>query len=93
MSSASSGICGPGGSGKTRSFYGFKLYAVIDDHGPIVRFAIVLTREADPSVARAFLVEAEAVLVFGDRGYRGCGVSAQPKKNFIASHPTRSVMR
>ena len=93
MSTASSGVGGHGGYGKTGYFYGFKLHAVIDDHGLIVRFAIVPAREADPSVARALLDESEAALVLGDRGYQGCGVYAQPKKNFIAPRPWWGAMR
>ena len=87
MSTASSGIGGHGGYGKTGHFYGFKLHAVIDDHGLIVRFAIVPAREADPCVARALLDETEATLVLGDRGYQGCGVYAQPKNNLLALRP------
>lgn len=48
----------------------------------LVRFAIVSGREGDPPVARALLDPQEAALVLGDRGYQGCGVYAQPKKNF-----------
>lgn len=93
MSTASSGVGGHGGYGPTGYFYGFKLHAVIDDHGLIVRFAIVPAREADPTVARALLDEAETTLVLGDRGDQGCGVYAQPKKNFRAPRPWWGAMR
>ncbi|GAA5435879.1 transposase [Deinococcus aquaticus] len=82
MTTATSGRGGHGGYGRTGFFYGFKLHAVIDDHGMLVRFAIVPGREGDPPVARALLDPQEAALVLGDRGYQGCGVYAQPKKNF-----------
>lgn len=93
MTTATSGRGGQGGYGKTGFFYGFKLHAVIDDHGMLVRFAIVPGREGDPPVARALLEVQEARLVLGDRGYQGCGVYAQPKKNFKRPRPWWGAMR
>ncbi|CAM3187097.1 hypothetical protein DESA109040_01735 [Deinococcus saxicola] len=81
MSEAASGRGGHGGYSVKGRFYGFKLHAIVDDHGMIVRFAIAAGNESDPPLARALLGEGEGDLVLGDRGYQGCGVYAQPKSN------------
>ena len=93
MCEAASGRGGHGGYGRTGFFYGFKLHAVIDDHGLIVRFAIVPSNIGDPPVARLLLDEDEATLVLGDRGYQGCGVYAQPKAKMKAPRPWWGAMR
>lgn len=85
MSEAASGRGGQGGYSIKGRFYGFKLHAIVDDHGMIVRFGIAAGNESDPPLARALLDEGEGALVLGDRGYQGCGVYAQPKSN--TKHP------
>lgn len=93
MTTAASGRGGHGGYGRKGFFYGFKLHAVIDDHGAIVRFAIVPGNHADPTVARAMLEVSEARWVLGDRGYQGCGVYAQPTTQLTAPRPWWGAMR
>lgn len=92
MSEAASGHGGHGGYGRTGFFYGFKLHAVIDDHGMIVRFAVVCANTGDPPVARCLLDPEEAHLVLGDKGYPGCGVYAQPRKNDRQPRPWGGAM-
>jgi len=87
MSEAASGRGGAAGYSTKGRFYGFKLHAVIDDHGMIARFALAPGNESDPPVARALLAEGEGKLVLGDRGYQGCGVYAQPRGNMKDPRP------
>lgn len=68
------------GRGGLGLFYGFKLHAMIDDHGLFCRFAVVPANAADPTVAALLLSETNA-FVLGDKGYPGCGVHAHPKAN------------
>ena len=93
MSEAASGRGGHGGYGKTGFFYGFKLHAVIDDHGMVVRFAIVSAQVGDAPVARALLDPEESALVLGDKGYQGCGVYAQPRQNARQPRPWGGAMK
>ena len=93
MSEAASGRGGQAGYSEKGRFYGFKLHAVIDDHGMIVRFAIAAGNESDPPLARSLLNEGERSLVLGDRGYQGCGVYAQPKSNALTPRPWWGAMR
>lgn len=93
MSEAASGRGGHGGYSTKGRFYGYKLHAVIDDHGMIVRFAIAPGNESDPPLARALLDEREGKLVLGDRGYQGCGVYAQPRSNARQPRPWWGAMR
>lgn len=92
MSEAASGHGGHGGYGRTGFFYGFKLHAVIDDHGMVVRFAVVPANTGDSPVARCLVDAQEAQLVLGDRGYQGCGVYAQPRKNDRQPRPWGGAM-
>lgn len=93
MSEAASGRGGHGGYGKTGFFYGFKLHAVIDDHGMVVRFAIVSAQVGDAPVARALLDPEEGTLVLGDKAYQGCGVYAQPRRNAKQPRPWFGAMK
>lgn len=93
MTTAASGYGGHGGYGRKGFFYGFKLHAVVDDHGHVVRFAIVPANAGDPTVARCLFTMDEACLVLGDRGYQGCGVYAEPTKKLLAPHPWWGAMR
>lgn len=93
MTTAASGYGGHGGYGRKGFFYGFKLHAVIDDHGAVVRFAIVPANTGDPTVARSLVTAQEARLILGDRGYQGCGVYAQPTKDRKTPHPWWGAMR
>ncbi len=68
------------GRGGLGLFYGFKLHAMIDDHGLFCRFAVVPANAADPTVAALLLGETQA-FVLGDKGYPGCGVHAHSKAN------------
>ena len=56
--------------------YGFKLHAVVNNAGLIVRFAVVAANAADVTVARALLnpLEDDLERVLGDRAYLGCGL-------------------
>jgi transposase len=92
MTEAGSGRGGHGGYSVRGRFYGFKLHAVIDDHGMIVRFALAAGNESDPPLARTLLAESEGTLVLGDRGYQGCGVYAQPKSNMKQPRPWWGAM-
>ena len=87
MSEGASGHGGHAGYSEKGRFYGFKLHAIIDDHGMIVRFVIAAANESDPPLAQALLNEGETSLVLGDRGYQGCGVYAQPKSNALHPRP------
>ena len=93
MSEAASGRGGNGGYSVKGRFYGYKLHAIIDDHGMVVRFAIAAGNESDPPLARALLEEGEGELVLGDRGYQGCGVYAQPRSNMKNPRPWWGAMR
>ena len=93
MTEAGSGRGGHRGYSVKGRFYGFKLHAVIDDHGMIVRFALAAGNESDSPLARTLLNEGEGTLVLGDRGYQGCGVYAQPKSNMKQPRPWWGAMR
>lgn len=93
MSEASSGRGGHGGYSVKGRFYGYKLHAVIDDHGMFVRFALAAGKESDPPLARTLLTDKEGHLVLGDRGYQGCGVYAQPRSNMKEPRPWWGAMR
>ncbi|WP_240740768.1 transposase [Deinococcus sp. Arct2-2] len=87
ITEAGSGRGGHGGDSVKGRFYGFKLHAIMDDHGMIVRFALAAGNESDPPLARTLLDEREGAWVLGDRGYQGCGVYAQPKSNMKQPRP------
>jgi len=93
LSEGASGRGGVGGYSHKGRFYGFKLHAVIDDHGMIVRFAIAPGNESDPPLTRALLAEGEGQSVLGDRGYQGCGVYASPRVNMHHPRPWWGAMR
>jgi transposase len=93
MNEAASGRGGHAGYSEKGRFYGFKLHAIIDDHGMIVRFAIAAGNESDSPLARSLLNEGEGSLVLGDRGYQGCGVYAQPKSNAVQPRSWWGAMR
>ena len=63
--------------------YGFKLHALTTSQGLIVKFAIAPAHEADVTVARALLGEAERGASLGDKAYLGCGVYTPPKANAL----------
>ena len=93
LTQGASGRGGSGGYGPGGRFYGFKLHAVVDDHGMIVRFALAAGNESDPALARTLLDEGEGELVLGDRGYQGCGVYAQPRANMKQPRPWWGAMK
>ncbi len=71
------------GFGAQGPVYGFKLHALSTLDGQIVKFAIVPAHEADVTVARALLDEAEQGVTLGDKAYLGCGVYTPPKANAL----------
>nr|WP_240741071.1 transposase [Deinococcus sp. Arct2-2] len=87
ITEAGSGRGGHGGYSVKGRFYGFKLHAMIDDHGMIVRCALAAGNESDPPLARTLLDEGEGTLALGDWGDQGCGVYAQPKSTMKQSRP------
>jgi len=93
LTQAASGRGGQGGYGPGGRFYRFKPYAIVDDHGMVVRFALAAGNESDPPLARALLDDGEAQLVLGDRGYQGCGVYAQPRSNMKQPRPWWGAMK
>lgn len=63
--------------------YGFKLHALSTLDGQIVKFAIAPAHEADVTVARALLDEAEQGVTLGDKAYLGSGIYTPPKANAL----------
>lgn len=66
-------------------FYGFKLYAVTNQHGVICRFAVISANEHEVTVAKCLLASTNASVI----GDKGCGahryIYAQPRNNEL--HP------
>jgi transposase len=72
--------------------YGFKLHALTTTQGLIVKFAITPAHEADVTVARVLLADAERSLTLGDKAYLGCGIYTPPKANARNPHPWTSLL-
>ncbi len=65
--------------------YGFKLHALTTSQGLIIKFAVAPAHEADVTVARALLDEAEQGMTLGDKAYLGSRIYTPPKANALTS--------